>query len=80
MLDNKRYLNISNVDYSINEDEVLLLNSILNDNYFDNLEPFQNNKYVKNITYEIAAPSKNSGFYQNFSNKVPISEQILTEK
>jgi hypothetical protein len=44
--------------------------------YFDDLVPFQNNKYAKNITYEIAAPSKNSGFYQNFSNKVPLGEQV----
>ena len=77
MLDNKRYLNISNVDYSINADEVLLLNSILTDKYFDDMEPFQNNKYVNNITYEIATPSKTSGFYQNFSNKIPIGEQVV---
>jgi len=77
MLDNKRYLNISNVDYSINADEVLLLNSILTDKYFDDMEPFQNNKYVNNITYEIATPSKTSGFYQNFSNKIPIGEQVF---
>jgi hypothetical protein len=76
MLDNKRYLNISNVDYSINQDEVLLLNSVMTDKYFDDLVPFQNNKYAKNVTYEIAAPSKNSGFYQNFSNKVPVGEQV----
>jgi hypothetical protein len=75
MLDNKRYLNITNVDYSVNDDEVLLLNSILTDEYFDGLVPFQNNKYVKNISYEIATPSKNTKFYQNFSKKVPLSEQ-----
>ena len=76
MLDNKRYLNITNVDYSINDDELLLLNSVMTDKYFDDLVPFQNNKYAKNITYEIAAPSKTSGFYQNFSNKVPLGEQV----
>jgi hypothetical protein len=75
MLDNKRYLNMSDIDYSVNDDEVLLLNSVLTDEYYDGLVPFQNNKYVNNITYEIANPSKNSGFYQNFSNKVPLKEQ-----
>jgi hypothetical protein len=75
MLDNKRYLNISDVDYSVYEDEVILLDSILTDEYYNDLEPFQNNKYVKNINYDIANPSKNSGFYQNFSNKVPLAEQ-----
>jgi len=77
MLDDKRYLNISNVDYSIDDDEVLLLNSILTDEYFDDLVPFQNNKYVQNINYDIAIPSKNTGFYQHFSNDVPLSEQKL---
>jgi hypothetical protein len=75
LLDDKRYLNIANIDYSVNEDEVILLNSILTDEYFDDLIPFQNNKYAKNITYEIATPSKNSGFYQNFSGVVPLGEQ-----
>ena len=76
MLDNKKYLNISNVDYSVNDDEVIILNSVLTDEYFEGLEPFQKNKYAKNIPYELANPSKNTKFYQNFSNDVPISEQM----
>jgi hypothetical protein len=75
MLDDKRYLNIANVDYSVNQDEVILLNSILTDEYFDDLVPFQTNKYVQHTNYEIANPSKNTGFYQNFSNDVPLGEQ-----
>jgi hypothetical protein len=75
MLNNKKYLNMSNVDYSINRDEVILLNSVLTDDYFEGLEPFQNNKYVKRISYEMANPSKNTKFYQNYSDEVPIAEQ-----
>jgi hypothetical protein len=75
MFDDKRYLNISNVDYSINEDEVILLNSVLTDEYFEDLVPFQTNKYIQNINYDVANPSKNTGFYQNFSNEVPLVEQ-----
>jgi hypothetical protein len=77
MFDDKRYLNISNVDYSIEDDEVLLLNSVLTDEYFEDLVPFQNNKYVQNINYDIANPSKNTGFYQHFSNDIPLNEQKI---
>ena len=69
MLEPRRYLNITNVDFSVYEDEVLMLASIVNDAYFDDLEPFNKNKYVKNITYENAEISKSNPFYQHYSNK-----------
>jgi len=69
MLEPRRYLNITNVDFSVNDDEVLLLASILTDTYFDELEPFNKNKYVKNITYENAEILKTNPFYQHYTNK-----------
>jgi hypothetical protein len=69
MLEPRRYLNITNVDFSVNDDEVLLLASILTDAYFDELEPFNKNKYVKNITYENAEILKTNPFYQHYTNK-----------
>jgi hypothetical protein len=75
LLEPNKYLNITNVNYKINADEILILSSVLNSDYFDNLVPFQQNKYVQNITYDIATPSKNTNYYQNFTNDVPIDEQ-----
>ena len=69
MLEPRRYLNITNVDYSVNQDEVLMLASVLTDAYFDDLEPYNKNKYVKNITYENAEISRTNPFYQHYSNK-----------
>jgi hypothetical protein len=69
MLEPRRYLNITNVDFSVNDDETLMLASIVNDAYFDDLEPFNKNKYVKNITYENAEISKTNPFYQHYSNQ-----------
>jgi hypothetical protein len=69
MLEPRRYLNIANVDFSVNDDEVLMLASVLNDAYFDSLEPYNKNKYVKNITYENAEQSRTNPFYQHYSNK-----------
>jgi hypothetical protein len=56
MLDSKKYLNISNSQYSINPTEFILLQSLLEGDYFDDLIPFQMNDYVKNITYDLANP------------------------
>ena len=69
MLEPRRYLNITNVDLTVEADEVLMLASVLNDTYFDNLEPYNQNKYVKRITYENAEQSR-SPFYQHYSNNV----------
>jgi hypothetical protein len=69
MLEPHRYLNIANVDFSVNEDEVLMLASVLNDSYFDSLETYNKNKYVKNITYENAEQSRTNPFYQHYTNK-----------
>ena len=68
MLEPRRYLNITNVDYSVRPDEVLMLASVLTDAYFDELEPYNKNKYVKNITYENAEISRTNPFYQHYSN------------
>ena len=69
MLEPRRYLNITNVDYSVNDNELLMLASVLTDAYFDDLEPYNKNKYVNNITYENAEISKTNPFYQHYSNK-----------
>jgi len=69
LLEPKRYLNITNVELSILDNEILILSSVLNDTYFDSLELYNNNKYVKNITYENAEISKTNPFYQYYSNK-----------
>jgi hypothetical protein len=75
MLEPKKYLNITNVEYLINDDELLLLNSILFGDYFEDLEPMQNNKYAQNITYDIANPSRNTNFYQHYSDDVTLNNQ-----
>jgi hypothetical protein len=68
MLEPRRYLNITNVELSVNDDEVLLLASVLNDPYFDSLESYNQNKYVKRITYENAEQSRTNPFYQHFTH------------
>jgi len=74
MLEPKRFLNITKTDFKINENEVLLLQSLLYGNYFDDLIPFDMNEYIKNITYEMANPMSGSQHYSNF---VSLDDQVL---
>lgn len=78
LLEPKRYLNITNVDYSIRKDEILILQSILLGNYFDDLIPFTMNKYIQNINYDTANPSVST---ERFQNRIPLAQQgVLTQR
>ena len=67
MLEPKNYLNISNVSYKINPDEILLLDSAINSAYLNETNVFSVNAYLNNITYDIAEPDK-SKYIQPYSN------------
>jgi len=72
----KNYLNITNIDYSIHKDEILLLQSVLFGNYFDNLIPYNMNQYIQNINYDNANPMNNNQRIQ----KVPLNKQHTMNK
>ncbi len=63
----KIYLNISNVNYKTNPDEILLLDSSINSVYLNESNIFNVNDYMKNITYDIAEPDT-SKYIQSYSN------------
>jgi hypothetical protein len=73
MLEPKRYLNITTTEFKLNDDEMLLLQSVLYSNYFDDLVPYDMNKYIQSITYEIANPSNQKQYY---SNEISLDEQL----
>jgi len=54
MLNSKTYLNLTNTDYKINANEMLLLESLLTSDYLKSLEPYQHGNTL--ITYETANP------------------------
>ena len=67
ILEPKNYLNISNVGYKINPDEILLLDSSINSAYLNESNVFSVKDYMKNITYDIAEPDK-SKYTQPYAN------------
>lgn len=69
------YMNITNVDFNIKNDELFLLESKLTREYFRDLIPY-NMDSSHNIEYETAQPdSEYSGNIQNYTNKVTLKEQ-----
>jgi hypothetical protein len=76
LLEPRNYLNITNIDYSIHKDELLLLQSVLFGNYFDNLITYNMNQYIQNINYDIANPISSNQRFQ----KVPLNKQHIMNK
>jgi hypothetical protein len=64
MIEPKTFLNITNIDYVIRDDEFIMLQSLLTNEYFDDLVPFQSNDYANYINYDLAKPVT-SHIYQN---------------
>ena len=71
MLEPKKYLNIGTVDYNVNKNEVILLQSVLTDEYWENLEPFYTNTYIRNLNVDNAEPA----ITQKYSSEISISQQ-----
>ena len=71
MMEPKKYLNIGTVDYKVNPDEVILLQSVLTDEYWENMEPFYMNSYISNLNYDNADPNVS----QKYSSEVSLKQQ-----
>ena len=69
MLNAKTYLNLTNTEYKINANEMLLLESLLTSEYLKSLEPYQHGNTL--ITYETANPINT----QKYSNEVSLTLQ-----
>jgi hypothetical protein len=78
VLEPNRYLNISNIEYKLNPDEFILLQSILDDNYLDDMVAFKMNKYIENIPFDVADPSPTNS--QKYSSNISIKDQMKMEK
>lgn len=67
ILEPNKYLNMSSYDYKVNPDEVLLLDSFIKAEYFNELELFRTNDYIHNINYDKAMVDKKTR--KVYSNK-----------
>lgn len=79
MLNPKRYLNISNIEYNIDSNEIIMLQSLLTGDYFDDLIPFEMNNYINNINYDLANPIISQKYSNNISLDTQYSSTELVE-
>jgi hypothetical protein len=66
MLEPQIYLSFGNIGYNLRENEIILLQSSLTQEYFDNLIPSVTNKYVKYNSYDETEPI----ITQTYDNKI----------
>jgi len=71
MFQPKTYMNITNTELKVNDNELFLLESRLTRDYFRNITPYNIDKYVRNIEFDNAHPD----ISQPYENKVSIAEQ-----
>lgn len=63
----KVFLTFEDVQYNLNNDEIILLQSLLTNNYFDDLIPMVTNKYVTSNAYDSTEPLKSQTYNNNIS-------------
>lgn len=63
------YLSLGSIPYDLSKNEVILLQSLLTQEYFDDLEPAEANKYIESKAYENLQPLVS----------VPYTNEILTD-
>jgi hypothetical protein len=61
------YMSFSNLNYNLNDNELIIIQSLLNNEYFEGLVPAVINKYTKNSSYDIVNPL-NTQIYDNVVN------------
>ena len=71
----KSFLTFSSLKYNLREDEVILLQSLLTQDYFDDLVVANVNPYITNNTYDTAEPIKT----QAYSSDIEIDNQNTQE-
>jgi hypothetical protein len=64
------YLSFNDVNYNLRDDEILLLESFITQDYFEKLIPMEINPYVKYNSYDTVEPIQTI----EYENEVSITE------
>jgi hypothetical protein len=76
MLEPQTYLSFENIGYNLLENEIILIQSLLTQEYFENLIPAATNKYVKQISYDESQPVLS----QVYDNNIPSLDHAIGRK
>ena len=73
MLQPQAYLSFGNIGYNLRDNEIILIQSLLTQEYFENIVPVINNKYVKYNSYDEAKPI----ISQPYDNVIPSLDNAI---
>jgi hypothetical protein len=74
MFNTKVFLSFSDIKYDLNPDEIILLQSLITGDYFDDLVPDITSKYISFNSYDNVEPNKT----QRYDNKYTIPLEMKT--
>jgi hypothetical protein len=76
----KMFLSFNELSYNLHDDEIILLQSLIMNDYFDDLVPEIKNKYVQYVSYDYANPYNSQNYSLEYINQsLPNSEKIVKE-
>ena len=70
IFDPKTYLSFTEVKYNLKEDEIILLQSLITQDYFENLVPVIGNPFVKSLSYDTANPILSQTYSNKTTNRI----------
>ena len=73
MLEPQNYLSFGNISYNLRENEIIMIQSLLTQEYFETLIPTVLNKYVKNNSYDETEPI----ITQIYENNIPSLDHAI---
>jgi len=76
MLQPQTYLSFGNINYNLRDNEIILIQSLLNQEYFETLIPAITNKYIKHNSYDEVQPI----ITQVYDNKIPSLDHAIGRK
>ena len=76
MLQPQTYLSFGNVGYNLRDNEIILIQSLLTQEYFENLIPAISNKYIKHNSYDEVKPI----ITQTYENVIPSLDHAIGRK
>jgi hypothetical protein len=74
MLQPQTYLSFNNISYNLRDDEIILMQSLLTQEYFETLLTTVSNKYVKHNSYDEVEPI----ITQTYENKITLKNNKFT--
>ena len=72
MVEPDQILFLSDIPYELNESEIIILNSLLTQEYFLNKKPYKDNIFIKHDTFDTAMPA----ITEPYATRIEVSKEI----